>query len=62
MAVGAVLTLITTQLKLVLFLTYFCQTPGQVFRLGIYLVLPLSQEEEEQEQEPFTKIYQRGVN
>ena len=42
----------------------FCQTPGQVFRLGVDFVLPLSQEEqekqEEQEEEPTPKYIRRG--
>ena len=36
----------------------FCQTPDQVFRLGVDFVLPLSQEQEQEE--PLTKIYQKG--
>ena len=40
---------------------YYCQTPGLVFRLGVDFVLPLSQEEEQEEQEPLTNIYQKGV-
>ena len=41
---------------------YYCQTPGKVFRLGVDFVLPLSQQEEqEQEEEPLTKIYQKAV-
>ena len=36
-----------------------CQTPGYVLRLGVNFVLPLSQQEEEQE--PLTKIYQKGL-
>ena len=41
---------------------HYCQTPGQVFRLGVDFVLLLSLEEQEQEeQEPLTKIYQKGV-
>ena len=39
-----------------------CQTPGLVFRLGVDFVLPLSQQQqEEQEQEPLTKINQKGM-
>ena len=37
-----------------------CQTPGEVFRLGVDFVLPLSQEEQQQQEEPLTKIYQKG--
>ena len=29
----------------------YCQTPGYVFRLGVFFVLPLSQEEEEKEED-----------
>ena len=39
----------------------FCQTPGKVFRLGVDFVLPLSQEEQQQEeQEPTPKYIRRG--
>ena len=38
----------------------YCQTLGLVLRLRVDFVLPLSQEEQEQEQ-PLTKIYQKGV-
>ena len=30
----------------------YCQTPGQVFRLGVDFVLPLSQEQEQEEPTP----------
>ena len=36
-----------------------CQTLGLVLRLRVYFVLPLSQEQKE-EQDPLTKIYQWG--
>ena len=39
---------------------YFCQTQGLVLRLRVDFVLPLSQEQDEEE-EPPTKIYQMGV-
>ena len=38
----------------------FCQTLGLVLRLRVDFVLPLSKEQEEQ-QEPPTKIYQMGL-
>ena len=40
----------------------FCQTPGEVFRLGVDFVLPLSQEQEQeqQEEEPTPKSIRRG--
>ena len=41
-------------------LTNFCQTLGLVLRLRVDFVLPLSQEQEEQEQ-PLTKNYNWGV-
>ena len=46
-------------LSVVRALICFCQTPGYVFRLGVEFVLPLSQQEQEQE-EPPTKMYQNG--
>ena len=42
-------------------LTNFCQTLGLVLRLRVDFVLPLSQQEQQQEQQPLTKIYQLGV-
>ena len=36
---------------------HFCQTPGYVFRLGVNFVWPLSQQLQQQEQEPTTKIW-----
>ena len=39
------------------FLKDFCQTPGQVFRLGVYFVLPLSQEEEDEEQQQEPQLH-----
>ena len=43
-------------------LTNFCQTLGLVLRLRVDFVLPLSQQEQEQQEEqPLTKIYQMGV-
>ena len=40
----------------------YCQTLGLVLRLRVDFVLPLSQEQqEEQEEQPLTKIYQKGV-
>ena len=41
--------------------TTFCQTLGLVLRLRVDFVLPLSQEEQEQQEQPLTKIYQLGV-
>ena len=41
--------------------TEFCQTLGLVLRLRVDFVLTLSQEEQEQEEQPLTKIYQKGV-
>ena len=41
--------------------TEFCQTLGLVLRLRVDFVLTLSQEEHEQEEQPITKIYQKGV-
>ena len=38
----------------------FCQTPVLVLRQGVDFVLPLSQQEQKQ-QEPPTIIYQKGV-
>ena len=39
-----------------------CQTLGLVLRLRVDFVLPLSQEQQEQEEEqPLTKIYRKGV-
>ena len=38
----------------------FCQALGLVLRLRVDFVLPLSQEQEEEQQEPPTKIYQKG--
>ena len=40
---------------------YFCQTLGLVLRLRVDFVLPLSQEEQEEQEQPPTKIYQMGV-
>ena len=40
-----------------------CQTPVLVLRLGVDFVLPLSKEQQQEEEEhPLTKIYQWGVN
>ena len=39
----------------------FCQTLGLVLRLRVDFVLPLSQEQQEEQQEPLTKIHQWGV-
>ena len=39
--------------------TEFCQTLGLVLRLRVDFVLPLSQEQEQEQ--PLTKIYQKGV-
>ena len=40
----------------------YCQTLCLVLRLRVDFVLPLSQEEEQEEEQPLTKIYQKGVN
>ena len=37
----------------------YCQTPGLVLRLGVDFVLPLSQEQQEKEEEPSPKSYKR---
>ena len=40
----------------------YCQTLSLVLRLRVDFVLPLSQEEQEEQQEqPLTKIYQKGM-
>ena len=45
-----------------IFLNIYCQTLGLVLRLRVDFVLPLSQEQEEQDEEQaLTKIYQKGV-
>ena len=41
---------------------FFCQTLGLVLRLRVDFVLPLSQEQEEEQEEPLTKIYQWGMH
>ena len=42
-------------------LIQYCQTLGLVLRLRVDFVLPLSQEQQEEQQEPLTKIHQWGV-
>ena len=37
--------------------SYFCQTLGLVLRLRVDFVLPLSQEEQQEQEQPLTKIY-----
>ena len=39
----------------------YCQTPGLIFRLGVDFVLPLSQQEEKEQEQPLTKTYQKGM-